>query len=368
MKSLLTLAIVLASTSAFATRARLSSLGNAPHLVDSASVYSKPTDIFAVSDSLTIESGNTTATPGTTAAGANAEALLIRSAGDAKWALSLGHRDARSYAQRSAADTATTVILSQQNPFELTYGMKTGDMAWAGTLVYSNSNDKQNEIKETTTSLKFGAATSTWDATVDLGLADKWESGKAINDEFKGKSNVAVRGGMWVSSDLYAYADVAMGGWEVMDNSAVTSEMKTTDIQVGAINTMKNDGNEFFWGAGLASSQSKDSKGLEEKTNDLMLPFIIGVEANASSWLTLRGSVTQNVMIQNEKTEDTTGTTAETAPGLNSTVASIGAGLKLGKLVVDGSLEGLTTDNTGAATQKLNGNSVLTTVGMTYAF
>ncbi|MCM2354673.1 MAG: hypothetical protein NDI63_13730 [Pseudobdellovibrio sp.] len=367
MKSLLTLAIVLASTSAFATRARVTALGNAAHLVDDSTTYSKPATIFSLSDSLTIESGKTDLVPGTDASTAlGAEALMIRSAGDAKWALSLGHDDERTFAQRAEADAnnAGIAIIGQQNPLEVSYGMKNGDMAWAGTLVYSNFNNKVTEVKESTMGLKFGAATSTWDATVDLGLADKWEAGGAVNDEFKGKSNVAVRGGFWVASDMYAYADVAMGGYEVTDAGAVVSEVKTTDITVGAVNTMKSEGNEFFWGAGLASSQSKDSKATGaaiEKASSLMLPLIIGVEANAASWLTLRGSVTQNVLIQNEKEETTTATTTETSPGTNSTTFAAGAGLKLGKLALDGSI---LANNT----QTVNSANLLGTVGLTYAF
>ncbi len=368
MKLLLTLAIVLASTSAFATRARVTALGNAAHLTDASTVYSKPADMFAVSDSLTIESGKTDLVPGTdVSTSLGAEALMIRSTGDAKWALSLGHDDARSYAQRSDANATVGAIIGQQNPLEVTYGMKTGDMAWAGTLVYSNFNNKVAEVKESTTGLKFGAATSTWDATVDLGLTDKWEA-SATNDEFKGKSNIAVRGGMWISSDMYAYADVAMGGFETTVTGTVASEIKTTDIVVGAINTMKNDGNEFFWGAGLASSQSKDSKGIETKETSLSLPFIIGVEANAASWLTLRGSVAQKVLIQNEKEENNTATpiVSEASPGANSTTFAAGAGLKLGKLALDGSLLAVTGSNPSG--QEVNADDLLGTVGLTYAF
>lgn len=359
MKSLLTLAIVLASTSAFATRSRVTALGNAAHLTDVNRVYSKPTDMFSVSDSLTIESGKTNLVPGTDTTDQGAEALMIRSAGDAKWALSLGHDDQRTYTNRAKSDTGTIAPIGQQNPFEVSYGMKNGDMAWAGTLVYSNFNDKKNQVKESTMGLKLGAATSTWDATVDLGLTDKW-SDDANRDEVKGKSNVAVRGGYWMSSDLYTYAEIAMGGWETTDNSTVTADVKTTDITVGAINTMKNEGNEFFYGVGLASTEQKDDKGTKVKTTTLNLPFIIGMEANAASWLTLRGSITQNVMIQDEKTENATATTSETSPGTNSTTFAAGAGLKLGKVALDGSLL--------AGTQKVNSTDLLGTVGLTYAF
>ena len=370
MKSLLTLAIVLASTSAFATRARVTALGNAPHLVDASTVSAKPADMFAVSDSLTIESGKTDIVPGTDDVTAGAEALLIRSHGDAKWALSLGHDDVKTYGQRTDAGAT----LGQQNPFEISYGMKAGDMAWAATLAYSNFNNKLSgaEVKENTMGLKFGAATSTWDATIDLGLANKVTSATSTTteDEFKGKSNVAVRGGFWMASDMYVYGNVDMGGYEVSSAGAVGSEVKTTEISIGAINTVKSEGNEFFWGAGLASTTYKDSKadavnGNDEKKSSLSLPLIIGVEANAASWLTLRGSVTQNVLIQNEKVQTTAATTTEFAPGENSTTFAAGAGLKLGKLALDGSILKSTA---AVAQQDINANDLLGTVGLTYAF
>lgn len=361
MKILVTLAIVLASTSAFATRSRITALGNSAHLTDPATVYSVPTDIFSLSDSLTIESGKTNLVPGTDASDLGAEALVIRSSGDAKWALSLGHEDARSYAQRTRAKTNTATIapVAQQNPIELTYGMKAGELTWAGTLVYSNFNDKKNERKESTTGLKFGAATSTWNAAVDLGLVDKWED-SLLKDEYKAKSNVTLSGNYWLASDMMTYATVAMGGYEVTDNSVVAADVKSTVITVGAVNTMKNDNNEFFWGAGLTSSETKDDKGTKVKDTSLKLPLIIGLEANAASWLTLRGSVTQNVLIQNEKSENATSTVSEASPGQNSTAFAAGAGLTLGKVVLDGSIL--------AGTQKVNGTDLLGTVGLTYAF
>lgn len=366
MKLLLSLAIVLSATSAFATRARVTALGNAAHIVDSSTIYKKPADIFAVSDSLTIESGitNTLAnSAGTSASGT--EAIFIRSSGDTKWALSLGHDDETILDQRAAANVETATLsgnVAQQNPFELTYGMKAGDLAWAATLAYSNYNDKKFDSKETSTNLKFGAATSTWDASVDLGLANKTSSGTGVAmDEFKGKNNVALRGGFWVSSDMYTYANVLMGGYEVTDAGTVVSEIKAQQITIGMVNTMKNDGNEFFWGAGLTSAQSKESKAPETKITALSLPLIIGLEANAASWLTLRGSVTQNVVIQNEKESNSTATVSEAAPGLNSTTFAAGAGLKLNKLSLDGSI---LANNT----QTVNTDNLLGSVGLSYAF
>ena len=153
MKSLLTLVLVLASTSAFATRARINALGNAAHLVDASTVYGNPSDMMTLTgDSLTIESGKTFTTAGapdainTTTIGGGAEGLLIRSMGDAKFALSLGHQDAALFSSRNDAKArnAAVATIHQQNPLEVSYGMKTGDMSVAGTLVYSKFENKKS--------------------------------------------------------------------------------------------------------------------------------------------------------------------------------------------------------------------------------
>ena len=103
----------------------------------------------------------------------------------------------------------------------------------------------------------------------------------------------------------------------------------------------------------------------EKTTTTLDLPLTVGMEVDAATWLTLRGSVTQTTLINSSKVENATSTTAETAPGVSNTIAAIGAGLKFNKLTLDGSLQGLTGS---AATQDLNGNKLLTTVGVTYLF
>lgn len=372
MKSLLTLAIVLSSATAFATRARVTALGNAAHIVDDATVYSNPTYIFGLSDSLTIESGLTNVSPNGGSTDTGAEALLIRSHGDAKWALSLGHDDSTIFANRSAAVTATPAIsataVAQQNPIELTYGMKMADLSVAGTLIYSNYNDKKADSKESTTGIRLGVGGQVWNATLAVGLVDKWEA--AGGNEIKGKSNIAFKGSYWLNSDLYTYAKINNTGYEVTSGNTVTSDVKGLALEVGAINTVKKDGNEFFYGAGIKQSTTKDSKAADEKTTALSVPFIVGVEANATSWLTLRGSVTQDLVISDSKTEDNTGTTAETAPGTNTTAFAAGAGLNFGQLTVDGSIltPTNTIPNTNPNGQKLNATDLLGTVGVTYRF
>ena len=373
MKQLLVIAIALASTTAFASRARVTSLGNSAHILDTQSIYSNPAKMFLMGDFVSLESGKTqtNTVSSTVNPNDNAEGLIVRSMGDAKWALALGHKseNASAFGLRKIMDPVpATNVTEQQNPVEFSYGMKSGDMTWAATLVYSNFNDKAAEIKEDSAGIRFGMLTGAWDIALGLGLSsnvkDKTAAGTQGVD-FKGTGSYSVAAG-YTMENLYVYGDLAMVGakMENQTTGAEIAKVEATRIAVGAVSSHKKDGNEFFYGAKLASYEQKN-KTNDNKVSTLMLPVIVGLEGEATSWLTLRGSLTQNVLIQNEK--DTTGATTakEFAPGANSTVAAIGAGLKFNKITVDGSLEGLTGNG---ANQDVNGANLLTTVGLTYMF
>jgi hypothetical protein len=290
--------------------------------------------------------------------------------GDAKMGLGLGHKseNASAFGLRSLM---LGTVTEQQNPIELSYGMKSGDMTWAGTLVYSNFNDKVNEVKENSMGVRLGALMGAWDFSLGLGLGNEVKD--AVNDkDFKGTIGVSLYAG-YVMNSMYYFGEVVLAGAKIdtQTTGAQTDKANQTKITVGAIESVKKDGNEFFYGAKLVSTTFKNEKtsaATEQKVNSLVLPVTVGLEAEATSWMTLRGSLTQNVLISQSKT-DVGGTTAiETAPGANTTVAAIGAGLKFNKVTLDGTLEGLTTSAAGAASQDLDGNEVLTTVGLTYMF
>ncbi len=377
MKSLLTLVLVLASASAFATRARVNALGNSPHLIDASTVYGNPSDMMTLTgDSLTIESGKTFTTAGapdainTTTIGGGAEGLLIRSMGDAKFALSLGHADQTIFTSRSDAKTRNALVatIRQQNPLEVSYGMKTGDMSVAGTLVYSKFENKKvgSEQKESSMGLKFGATGANWTGALLVGLTDTWEAGTgATLNDYKGKTSIAATGGYDVMSDLYVYGGLSTGGYKATVATASVLDYVIMSVNVGALSKIKKDATEFFYGAGLTYSSAKESAtaGAERTIKETHMPLIIGLEAEANSWLTLRGSVTQNLLLVDSSKDETAPatTTTDSNPGLNSTTLAAGAGLKFNKVVVDASI-------LAAGSQVLNSANLLGQVGLTYAF
>lgn len=374
MKQLLVIAIALVSTNAFASRARVTSLSGSKHVLDTQSIYSNPAKMFLMGDFVNLESG-TQATTTSTGEGLNAEGLLVRSMGDAKMGLSLGHRseNASSFGLRgllaSAAPTANSKF-EQQNPVELSYGMKAGDMTWAGTLVYSNYNDKVNDVKENSMGVRLGALMGAWDLSLGVGLMNTVKDATAAGGpgvggvDFKGTTGISAYAGYSMES-LYAFGEVVLAGAK-MENQTTGAEMAKVDqtqITIGVVESVKKDGNEFFYGASLVSTEAKEKVG-DDKNSSLTLPVIVGLEAEATSWLTLRGSLTQTVVVNKVKNEFGA-SIGEADPDENNTVAAVGAGLKFNKVAVDGSLQGLTG---GTADQEVDGDDLLTTVGLTYMF
>lgn len=372
MKQLLVIAIALASTTAFASRARVTSLGNSPHVIDTQRIYMNPANMFSFGDFVNMESGTTAQG----AEGTNTEGMLVRSMGDAKMGLSLGHRSKNAsafglraiYAQAAGVSTTMTVVNNQQNPIELSYGMKAGDLTWAATLVYSNYDDKRNGVKESSAGLRLGALTGAWDIALGLGLGNKVETTAAPAVDFEGTMGISAYAGYTMDS-MYYYGEVILAGAKMDVGGAEQANVDSTTVTLGAVDSLKKDGNEFFYGAKLVNTMVKNEKTAvatdDTEDTSLTLPVIVGLEAEATSWMTLRGSLTQTVLINDSKAETGSTTTAEFAPGANNTVAAIGAGLKFNKVTIDGSLQGLTG---GAANQQLNGNTLLSTVGLTYMF
>lgn len=381
MKNLITLALVLASTSAFATRARVTALGSSAHLIDVENNYSNAAYLMGTPDSLTIESGTTANNFTTGGAAPNAtntsnialgsEGLLIRSMGDAKFALGLGHDDSTVFANRGLANAVAlnnaigSTIKPQQNPLFLAYGMKMGDMSVGAGLRYSNFDDKKTDEKESSMALNFGARSAVWDIALDLGLTDEWKTGAAHatqpSDSYKAKSSISLSGGYNVTETMYVNAGFATGGAKLEDNAAAVADIAYTNITVGVTESVKKDGAEFFYGAGLLSA-STEEKTSNTKITAMKMPLIIGLEADANSWLTLRGSVTQTLLlVDSDKTETAGVASVETSPGANSTTLAAGAGLKFNKVSVDGSI-------LASGSQVINSANLLGQVGLTYAF
>ena len=327
MKQLIIIAIALVSTNAFATRARVMALGNSPHLVDTQTVYSNPADMMVMGDYVTFESGIT----GAGAEGSNTEGMITRSMGDAKMGLSLGHqsKNASIWGLRAAALTGFATIKGQQNPVELSYGMKSGDMSWAGTFVYSNYNDKAASEKESSMGIRAGLRMGALDAKLGLGLGSEYSN--TTDGKFKGTPSISLGAGYQMDTMYYA-ASVVMAGFKTEDvNGAELRKLDNQEIMLSVTNSHKKEGNleGMFYGVGLSNTSRKltTSPTTDQKVTTMSLPVWIGMETEATSWMVLRGSVSQDVFLSNSKTESTPTNPADPdlAPKENTTKVSVGA-------------------------------------------
>jgi hypothetical protein len=381
MKKLLVIAIALASVNAFATRARLNALGNSVHVMDTQRIYSNPSDMFSFGDFVNLESGLTDYSAAGTAdcdsitagtqycKGLNAEGMVVRTMGDAKYALSLGHLSDNANGTLGGLRSAISPlgkVAYQQNPIELSYAAKTASMVWGLTLVYSNYNDKKasTESKETSAGFRFGGRMGAWDFSFAQGLLNEADS-KPGNAKYKGTAGTGLYAG-YAMDNMYFYGDAKMVGFKTENRTtgAETSKYDRTDLKLGAAVSNKKDGNELFYGVALTNSSSKESVA-DSKGSSLTMPIAIGMETEATSWMTLRGSITQTVLLNDSKSETGATTNFEYSPGANNTVVAVGTGLKFNKVTVDGTLSGLSGTT---AAQTLDGNGLLTQVGFTYMF
>ncbi|MFZ4403815.1 MAG: hypothetical protein ACOYOK_06905 [Pseudobdellovibrionaceae bacterium] len=388
MKKILVIAAVsLAATSAFASKARLTALGSAAHLDDAQNIFLNPAQISVLGEWATFEFGSNaydytagTANPSNVSGN---EGGFVRTSGDAYYGAYLGHKDAGQLLLRAVSNAFTAQdVLNEENPIELIYGTKVGDLTYAGSLVYSNSDKKNTKQKQSTTGVRLGAKASTWDAYVNIGLVGTGKNDTTASSETDFKSTLSYAlGGSYTLDSLYIFGTTSAAKSKTTVGTTDSSDLEYTDYSFGVVNSHKKDGHEFFYGVSYLSKTLKNKVGTGTKGELTALPVLIGVEAEAASWLVLRASVTQNVLIGSILDENAgTGTgllTSATAKAekdtLNdSTTVAAGAGLKFGKLLVDGTLSaagngGYLTTGEGNATKTSN-YALLSNVSLTYTF
>jgi len=408
-KLLLIAALASLSAPAFASKARVTALGNADHLVDPQTAFDNPAHLTLMGDYVTYEAGtsysSSTLNPGTTtwaeyenglADTPNAEGGFVRSAGDAKYGAYLGRRSPLTDASRRALG-----FLRQENPIELQYAMK-GPINWGAALNYSSSDTKTTQQKQTAYGIRLGATTDTWEAfgvigllstadgisgsnhalvgsndTNGNGIIDAAELTTIANDStatYKGTTGFKI-GGAYKMENIRIYGKYYMDGFKMTSTEATNvakgfgdAKMEQNQLDIGVVDHNKIDGGQWFYGAAFQMFNSKTSlaSGLvngDIKTTATYLPFLVGIEYDAASWVTLRASATQNVLLGSRKVDDgsLTAMNDEANTITNNTKVAAGLGLRLGKWTADGSWAAQTTG-------QVNTTNFITNLGMTYMF
>lgn len=372
MKKLLILVLSLLSVNAFATKARLTALGSSFHLVDEQFGYTNPMNFHFLGNMVALETGLTTSTNTRN----NAEGLVSYGMSDtSRIVFELGKNDDNVLAGRTLINSivgAGTYIVPQ-NMAHLFYGTQSGDMIYYGGVYYSNKDDKFNNATESSSGLSFSVKSGPSILFVNYSLVNSVEA--AAGTKFDGAGNVKLA--------LRHRADDMVYGLDVISWTAKSSTAGTENESFGnqsiflrALKSTKaENGSEVFYGAQVVSTtvtcKVTGSAACSTKFARMTLPVWIGVEANAADWLTIRGSITQTVLVNSTKDDiglpatsgvsGANGAVSDLSAAANNTAVAAGLGFKFKSITVDGTLA-------GATTQALNQANFLSQLGMTYKF
>lgn len=351
-KTLVIAGLALLSTSAFASKARIEALqgfsGAAGlYVSDKGDIFRNAATINTHKNFVVTEWGsNTTATD--TKAAPRAEGGFFKDAGSLAYGLYFG-RDANN-------DTRPANYLDQDNSLDLVIGGDAG-IQWGARLHYANGKDESGTVKkkQSALGLGLGMVMGAVEGYANVDLSDKSEGGAAAGDEWKQKPTFTI-GGSYAWSGYTFFGEFGNGKSEEKVGTTTTTN-KNTNFRVGAGRVMEiNPTARVIMDASLA--YDKDEAGTT-KTTTMGLPVTVGFEADATSWLVLRGSVGQNVILNSTKTE-TAGTTTKSTQA-NTTTVQAGGSLVFGKLAIDGSIGTM-------ASGTLNTDNLLSRAGVTYNF
>lgn len=371
-KHILATALVLASSTAFATKARQKSLGNSFHLSGTQTVYTSPYHLFSIDNFVSVEAGLTTST--TVDNGAEGSGMFNVNE-NSRLFMSIGHLDESVQTQRKFLNAlaGVTAYKTQQNPIEAIYAWKADGTTWGLGLNYSDYKNKVTNEAETSTGVRVAASYGAFKWKLNTGLVNK--ATNTAGDTFDNQPyyNLGLRYQMDTLRFGFDYT-----GWTVKQtlNGATTAnqEHQFQGMNVRVTDVQKVDKTEYFYGVTLDQSTFKD-KIADKKFTRLTAPVLIGAETHANDWLIVRGSVVQTVLIAQSKDEvgypaaavtGATGTVdGEFAAEANNTAVNVGLGLKLNKVQVDATLSGLSGST---ANQKVDGTNLLAQVGVVYKY
>lgn len=435
---LITSVLTLISTSAMASQARLLALGMKEtdndgmyHISDARNIFLNPAYVNIYNDYVTTEYGrlglnisqNTTTFPASNATlddsrAPKAQGGFFKKQDNLVYGVYLGNESNTSSMLRIVGSSAAAalnqnpagtskMLNSADNQIDLFIGGDTGIKWGANALVAFGKDDARKE-KDSAIASRFGVIGSNWDAHLNLSLSSKAESTETavsvggapqdVKQEFKGKIGVQVGGSYVVSGNNRIFGYVKHYGWEQMDSFTGYPAAALGGTAVGGqAGTVKGDFTSYYLGWGSQYDMNTTDKifvslaarktdinakfATKGEVRNLIIPLTVAYEAVATSWLTLRGSVAQNIWShrdnKNYNSINAVGrgviVSAFGAQGkgtmVNSTEVNAGATLTFGKLAVDG-LIGATgpTGTMGSKVGILSVSNLATKVAATYNF
>jgi len=364
MKKQIAIAMGLAvlSTGALASKARLEALGQGANgsmwLDDARNVVLNPAMLNFHKDFITMEWGKTNngaTADQDSAAAPKAEGGMFKAAGNMVYGLYFGEESNTSNYLRTISGT---VEESNNKTF---YVAGDAGVQWGVKLLHHDYKKDSTDTKSSAMRTTIGIISGDIEGYANIGLGNTAEVGAA---EFKGNSSydIAVTYGM---GDV----DYMLQLESINAENAAGDEFKAQNTALGMAKTYKLNDKATAWASAWYNMDSgtDDITGAGD-TKSTSLPVTIALEVSAKDWLALRGSVTSNI-IGEEEADNGDKNTIE-----DSTVVAAGASLLFGDLTIDGMI-GNNSDTTAVAAGDTSGgngtlrsDTLMSRVSMTYKF
>jgi hypothetical protein len=398
---LVVLGLSVLATPAFATKARLEALGEdnfgSYYINDNRNQFLNPAKINDAKDLVTYEFGasSTGAPVGSDSAGSpKAEGGFNKSWNNLVMGLHFGNVTPLASTVRalpvSAAGNASN--LQERNTWDAFIGGDNG-IKWGANLTYENTNTggqggtqspAANRLSSNALRARLGAIMGDLEVLGQVSLqgdAKDYQGGEVV-----GRSSWLLGAGYMVNNYKLIADWRHVGGKYTQTAVAGNKEdFKFDEFRLGVARQERLNDKAIFYGKAMLERRTVENDGAGTAGGNFygnadqtryVLPVTAGLEYDATSWLQLRGSVSQYVWSQN-KVNNNPGTT--TNRNLSQTVVRAGASLKFGEFTIDGLVSTSGSGNTSAGnldtTPTTNGgngslrtDSLLTRVSMTYRF
>ncbi|OUR96158.1 hypothetical protein A9Q84_07295 [Halobacteriovorax marinus] len=397
-KTILIAGLAVLSTSAFATISRMQALGQdsskgSHYQSDTRNIFRNAAEVNNFKNFAVTEWGQATPSANDEA---TAEGGFFREMGSFAYGIYLNDQNndsdfvasattPRGYANDNGGSNAIAMgdnnFVDNTNSVNLFFA---GDMGvkWGARVNYSKaSNETTSNNKAEYSGLGLGLGMELGDiaAYANLSLKDDYEGATGVSagtaqTKFEGGGlNLGVSYNL-MGNTIFVDYDKKDGEYTASGVAAKNeTEQTIIEIGVGRIHEVSST-SRVMMDIAYKSSKAEDKDGTTATNNEEVkrseLPLAIGFETEATSWLTLRGSIKQNIFIN--KQEVKVGTTTTKTTRSSNTNVNAGATLNFGKLKVDGMIGTTNGSRAGAAYNQNDGvlalDNLLTKVAVHYWF
>lgn len=422
MKKIIALAglAVLATNTAEASKARLLALGEnletagSLYFSDNRNIFQNAAFIHEYKDGVYLEWGaqGDASNKADTDKNPQAEGGFLKSHGKYVYGLHVGAESYITHEARNYLRLANSAPIHQDNQIDLFFGAaESEDFKWGVNVTYSNTKDDAPEAKakQRSASIRLGAMGKKWEGYANVAVMNTAEAGAYTlvgadfvpgpgKDKFDGKLGYEL-GGSYDLGFAKAFGYWRHGSWKQDVDTAANlgpnptfalyqgkTEFDTNRVRLGlGREAQLSDRTTLFTKLEyVLTKREVDAKGAgKADIDDYYVPFTIGLEHDATSWLTLRGSVTQYLVSEQDNSYNNTvaaalnsGVVGQFPKGKrtmeNTTNVNAGLTLKFGDLAIDGVIG--TSTGAGAIGDTKSEKGVLSLdnlasrVAMTYRF